>query len=183
MPMFKSKAKGSAFERLVAGHILSAANKHRPKGKKFTKKHCFRTPLSGGHVYVGGSDLQIHRRLRKKFFWLVECKHRKTWRIDQMFATLKGFQAFIDQVTTACKNDRHDRKPLIVIRGHGGGIYAACRMVDLMRWDSDLATHCAGFIWYDLSPKPVQWKMILLAEFLTPLSDKCRKLVITELSV
>lgn len=66
------RAKGSSFERKVASMIVCTFEEFG-----ITKKDCYRTPLSGGHVHASGKDpgdLCISPKLRKYFNYCVECK-------------------------------------------------------------------------------------------------------------
>lgn len=162
-----SKIKGSTFERRVAGEILKAA------GKGFDKKDCYRTPMSGGHPYTGDSDLVISKRLRRFFPFIVECKHRKTWKLEQMFTMPKSFVEFVDQVNAAARKDKLKRAPLIVIRSNGGKTYAAYPSALIYAWSKRLATSTPGFIWVDSKTHQV-WKLVLLSAMLKKLTVKVK---------
>src|ERR1039458_7034048 len=88
----RSKQKGSRFELLIAHKIVAAG------GQPFEKKDCYRTPQSGGHRFAGANDLQISDRLLDIFPFGGEMKHRKTFRIEQMFYPSKETREYHDQV-------------------------------------------------------------------------------------
>jgi hypothetical protein len=127
----RSRDKGNSFERKVAKLIIAAA------GKGFSNKDCYRTPLSGGHPYAGSSDLVMRSRLRKLLPFCVECKHYKTWRLEHMFRLTSVVKAWHKQVRIACKKDRYNRSPVLVIRGFGGLIFASAPLECWVTWMQD----------------------------------------------
>jgi hypothetical protein len=71
---FNARAKGSGFERQVAKFVLTTFNQY---GYHFTKKDCYRTPLSGGHRFAREADpgdLVLSPELRRLFPFCVEAK-------------------------------------------------------------------------------------------------------------
>ena len=119
-----SRAKGASFELLVAKMILKAAG--------LDKKHCYRTPLSGGHAQYSKDmpgDLFISDDLFDLFPFVVEAKHNKTWKPGVMLYPRKQEQAWMAQVTRdtarAWSSGRPDASPFLVMRGNGTEIFAA----------------------------------------------------------
>jgi len=128
----RSRVKGSTFERKVASMILKAA------GSAFTKKDCYRTPMSGGHPHAGESDLIISPKLQAFFPYCVEIKHRKTWRPDRVWRAKADEAEFLNQVIDASCRDEFGRKPLVVMRGNATEIFAAAKYKSLLCWVGDL---------------------------------------------
>ena len=50
-------------------------------------KDCYRTPMSGGHKHAGQGDLQISKRMRRLFPFLVECKFYKKIPLMQILSS------------------------------------------------------------------------------------------------
>lgn len=72
MKLGGGRIKGSTFERKIAGMVVRA---FAPFG--ITKKDCYRTPLSGGHIHAkhcDPGDLVCSPELRVHFSYSVECK-------------------------------------------------------------------------------------------------------------
>ena len=160
----RSKRKGSKFELLVAHKIVDAA------GEPFEKKDCYRTPQSGGHRFAGANDLQISDRLFEIFPFGGEMKHRKTFKIEQMFDPTQEIREYHDQVLAAVARDPDLRAPapLLVVRGNGGGIYCASYRDALNRYWDTLPT-TSGFVYRH---GPAVWKMVLFDELLNALRVK-----------
>lgn len=91
----------------------------------FDRRDCYRTPLSGGHEFAGASDLVISPRLRDKFPFCVECKHRKNFRLEHVFDMVKDFAGYHEQVIAASAREGNTRAPMLVLRGNRGTIYCA----------------------------------------------------------
>lgn len=151
------KTKGADFELLIAKTILQAV------GEPFTKKDCYRTPLSGGHPYTGDSDLQISPRLLRRFPFVVECKHRKDWFPAVMFSPRKEEQNWLLQVSTATAKVA-PRIPLLVMRGNHTKIYGAAPRSGLQPWlkRGHLASIARLVFWYEGTPWwLVEWDTVL----------------------
>lgn len=115
-----SRAKGAAFERLVAKMILEAT--------ELDETHCYRTPLSGGHAQYSKdqpADLFISDTLFEKFPFVVEAKHNKTWKPGVMFDPRKQERDWLAQVWRDSARGREGASPLLVMRGNGTEIFAA----------------------------------------------------------
>lgn len=120
MARVNSRAKGAAFERLTVNAIREAF--------AVGGEDCFRTPGSGGHMnfskrYPG--DVYVSEELRKRFPFVVECKHHKTWHAGAMMLNRKSERAWLEQVTRDTKKAGRGIYPLLVMRGPSTPIYAA----------------------------------------------------------
>jgi len=164
-----SKRKGSTFERLVAACILKAA------GKQFTKKDCYRTPMSGGHPYAGESDLIISKKLREYFPFVVECKHRKTWTESHVFKMTGDMKEFITQVLTAASKDKFSRAPLLIVRGHGS-TYAMSPDLDEWLDEHGLSLEQTARLIF-LDQAGAVWVMVLLSDMMKNLTQIVKKKV------
>jgi hypothetical protein len=163
-----SKTKGSAFERLVAKMILEAA------GSGFTKADCFRTPQSGGHAqYKQKNDLTTSDRLCEIFPFGPEAKHRKDFRVEHVFIQEKQLISYLDQCIAACEREGNIRKPLVVVRGNGGLIYAAALERDLYDYDDELTGPKVPHLLFCHSNR--SWLLIRFEDLLTALSDKSKQ--------
>ena len=107
--MGHGKKKGAAFELHVVKLIRKAI------AKRYDDDVCFRTPRSGGHPIIGGADIIIKPRLRKIFPFAIECKHRKTIKIEQFLKVNAQTKAFLKQ--TMENTFESDDLPLLVVRG------------------------------------------------------------------
>lgn len=116
MARFNSRAKGNAFERLVADMIAKAL--------KVSVKEIFRTPLSGGHPYADRGDLTMSADVLKRFPFTVEAKHQKTFKLEHLVSPTTQMYGWMDQVTQAA-NHTKGRKRLLVIRGNRTPIVCA----------------------------------------------------------
>lgn len=112
----RSKTKGSSFERLVAKRICAAFD--------VSARECYRTPMSGGHKFAGKADLIIGPKLRKRFPFVVECKHTKIWQPGDMLFPTKHELSWVAQVLTASSRSK-GRWPLLVMRGNHTKVFAA----------------------------------------------------------
>lgn len=117
-----SKAKGASFERDVAKVIVRAF-----KHKKIEKKHCFRTPMSGGHLYAKDkhpSDLVIRKRLLRYLPVTIECKHYRSINYMGLIGPVAsgGIFSWIRQVLAANKKTP-DRLPMVVMKQNRDIIY------------------------------------------------------------
>lgn len=150
-----SRNKGCTFERLVASMIIKAA------GKPFTKKDCFRTPLSGGHPYAGESDLQFTKHLRCVLPFVVECKHYKGLKPTQFFSLPNAqISTWMAQVTVAAEKDKFRRYPMLVMRGNATPIYAAAPQEAWMGWGTGLwKTLVPGLTFREYDSEDV-WKIV-----------------------
>ena len=159
----RSKRKGNAFELLCAHKIVDAA------GTPFEKKDCYRTPQSGGHRFAGVNDLQISDHLLAIFPFGGEMKHRKSFRIEQMFDPTQEIGEYHNQVLAALERaPRPNVHPLLVVRGNGGLIYCASYRDALNQyWDTLPAT--PGFVYRH---GRALWKMVLFDNLLNALRAK-----------
>lgn len=121
------RAKGNNFERHVARLIVQA---FREFGIK--KIDCYRTPLSGGHLFASRKDpgdLVISPLLRKYFPYSVECKNDKRLDLERFFIPFKQHKKswpehqWLDQVLRATAGT--DLQPLLVFKGMRTEIYCA----------------------------------------------------------
>lgn len=122
----RSKRIGGTFERRVAAMILAAV------GERFCKKDCYRTPMSGGHPHVGESDLQISKKLRKVFPFLVEAKHRKTIRLDHFLKPTAELRSFRIQIVAEWKKLGKRGAPAVVMMGARTDVYAMVKLPNLI---------------------------------------------------
>lgn len=118
------KQKGSAFERKVAKLIRVAAK----RVMKVKKSDVYRTPMSGGHIHAkreNPSDLVISKRVRKRFPFVVECKHYRRIRyLELMTPSFEGgIHKWIEQVKKCVKGNRYC--PLVVMMENRGNIFCA----------------------------------------------------------
>lgn len=115
--MPNGKAKGSAFERKIAADVAKAAG--------VSKKRVYRTPLSGGHPYADTGDLVIHPKVLAIFPFCVECKHRKTIKVENLFnRPTKEMIGYCVQAVEAVANNARRKKskvalhPMVVMQGN-----------------------------------------------------------------
>lgn len=121
MKLGGGRAKGSSFERKVAKEVVTAFARFG-----ITSKDCYRTPMSGGHIFAKQSDpgdLVISDRLRKYFPMHVEAKH---WRRIELWPLWEPeikqldawkFKGWLKQVTDASRGT--PLRPLLVFKGNG----------------------------------------------------------------
>jgi len=81
--------------------------------------------MSGADKYFDQGDLIVSPRLREIFPFCVECKHRKIFRLENVFSKTKEFLGYHEQVLEACGREGNSRTPMVVVRGRGGSIYAS----------------------------------------------------------
>jgi hypothetical protein len=152
---------------LVAKKLLDAA------GEPFTKADCYRTPMSGGHEYAGEFDLVTSEAFQKVFPFGAEMKHRKGFKIEQMFEMTAEIAGYHEQVMKSCMDAQAKTgislAPIIVVRSNGGPIYCAAPAKAFTDFSSSLGT-AAGII-YKFNGQ--WWKMIRFDRFLEALHDKC----------
>ncbi len=161
-----SKRKGNAFERLIGKQILEAA------GSSYSKVDCFRTPQSGGHAqYSQKSDLTTSKRLQRIFPFVPEGKHRRHFRLEHVFTMTKDFASYLDQAQASCKHEGNARNPLVVIRGHGGLIYAAGRAGDLRRYDASLTVTVPHLLFLH---RGTPWVLVRFSDLLHALSARAK---------
>lgn len=129
------KAKGSAFERKVASMIIKAT---KDTGFHFEKEDCYRTPMSGGHIYAKQeepSDLVLSKRLRKVIPIAVECKFRKTINMYHFTVPFEQHEKSweeknaIDQVLRATKKSSY--YPVVILKNNREPIVLVMRLADL----------------------------------------------------
>jgi len=77
-------------------------------------KDCYRTPLSGGHHEKG--DIVMGEALRRRFPYLVECKHSKAWTLAHVLPMSKLMNQWLEQTFEEAKIEQ--RTPLLVLRGN-----------------------------------------------------------------
>lgn len=159
----RSRVKGSTFERKVIAMILKAA------GPAFTKKDCYRTPMSGGHPFAGESDLVISPELQVFFPYCVECKHRKTWRPDRVWKPKADEAEFLNQVIEASRQDKLNRKPLVVMRGNATEIFSTAKYRSLLHW-AKLSEFPGRVLLF--RHRGVLWGMFLFTDMLGILAKK-----------
>jgi hypothetical protein len=111
MARFNSNEKGKRFERTCVKEILKRA------GKAFTAKDCYRTPCSGGHRPAGSNDMVISERLKPIFWFGVECKHHKNFKLAHLFRLTEQVKDWHAQVLDACQREGDIRPPLLILRG------------------------------------------------------------------
>lgn len=118
------RAKGSAFEREVAKMIVATF-----ASKGITKEDCYRTPLSGGHVYASKKDpgdLQISAALAKLFPYSVECKSYRSLPWEKLVRrTTSIFDKWWEQALRAAEGTK--RLPILVFKQNGSPAYVMYR--------------------------------------------------------
>lgn len=106
------RRKGAAFERTVAKLICETYGVER--------KHCYRTPLSGGHIHASKKDpgdLVISSRLRKMGFkYSVECKFYRRLDWNMLMTRRKKKSHWTTWWAQACKASSDKNPPLLVVR-------------------------------------------------------------------
>lgn len=127
------RVKGATFELQCAKELVSAA------GEPYTRKDCYRTPLSGGHPYGDLGDLTVSPALRLIFPFVVECKHYKVWEPSVLFQPRKQELTWGRQVVTAASNSKSGRIPLLVMRGNFGKTIAAAPARAFKTWFPDIS--------------------------------------------
>ena len=127
------RQKGSAFERQVARMIVTTF-----QDKGITAADCYRTPLSGGHLFASKespSDLQISPKLRRYFPYAVECKCYNKIKFEALLdPACKGsmFPQWWRQIQKAVKSCKEPRpKPCLVFKQNRGEIFAMVRNYDV----------------------------------------------------
>lgn len=109
------RAKGNSFERQVAKMIVEAFAEFG-----IDKKHCFRTPLSGGHRYAkecDPGDLVMSPELRKLFPFSVEAKSYRRLKWRELLSPLKKSGQFYKWWQQACLAAvSNDLEPLLVFK-------------------------------------------------------------------
>lgn len=151
----RGRLKGNAFERKVAADICAAFG--------MPAKQCYRTPLSGGHPYGDTGDLVVGPRLAKRFPYLVECKHRRNWNVEDLFTGSANLCLWLSSVAGRAK--QAGRWPLLVVRGNRTltiAVYAHLR--------SSALAELAHYAQLQLAPMPgkylqvwhaLEWKTFL----------------------
>lgn len=151
------KQKGSAFERKVASLIRAAAG--------LQSKDLYRTPMSGGHAQHFKGDLTLSFRAYAVFPFIVECKHRKTWKPLKMFEANKEIRGYFQQVTVA-QSKEEDVLRLVIMRGNGGAIYCAFVVNELTNEPDYKRLRRPRFPGIHFEVDKEEWKMMLLSRFL-----------------
>lgn len=122
--------KGNGFEREIAAMLVETFSSFGVK-----KKHCYRTPGSGGHRQARNTDpgdLVIHSKLRKLFPYCVECKSYKDINLFDLYTPFKKhkksskFKQWLKQACTAAK--RTHQLPLLVFKKNRSEILCAYRV-------------------------------------------------------
>lgn len=163
----RGREKGSTFERKLAGDIVEVTG--------CEKRECYRTPLSGGHPFACPSDLQMSERLRKAFPFSLEAKHRKNWRLDQLFTGNKEFESWLIQSSDAASSDNQigvKVSPLVVVRANFGNTYAVGLQTELSRfmgWDKGLRRPTRLLLKFNTKT----WVMVLWPDVLKRLGAVC----------
>ena len=121
------RAKGNGFENKIAKMIVKEFHDFGIR-----RKHCYRTPGSGGHRQARNTDpgdLVIHRKLRKLFPYCVECKFYKSIDLWNLFLSFRyhvkssKFKTWLKQVCTAAK--RTHQIPLLIFKKNNADILCA----------------------------------------------------------
>lgn len=163
----RGREKGSAFERKLAADIIGITGAE--------KRECYRTPLSGGHPFACPSDLQLSERLRKVFSFSLEAKHRKNWKLDQLFVGNKEFESWLEQSSAAASSANQigvKVSPLVVVRANFGNTYAIglqTELSDFMGWDRGLKRPTRMLLKF----KGRSWVLVLWSDVLKRLSVVC----------
>ena len=136
--------KGKAFERHIAKDILKAF-------PSFTPRDCYRTPMSGGHPFADSGDLCISPDLQKLFPFVVECKHYRNFRFQDVLPPTKQFITWVFQARTAAA--QMDRPWLLVVRGNNTPVYVlagaeTCREVRELQGYLREGTTCIHHSWW-----------------------------------
>jgi len=121
--------------------------------------------MSGGHAQHFKGDLTMSFRAYKVFPFIVECKHRATWKPLSMFDAGVGIHSFFQQVTVA-QSKEEDVLRLVIMRGNATAIYVAFSVKEVakdLRYNKLLlATHAGLHFKVDGE----EWKMTLFNRFL-----------------
>lgn len=160
------RVKGALFERAVADLILKLV------GKPFTKKDCYRTPLSGGHRFSAKSDLMLSSRLKKVFPFSVECKHQKTFTLQMLFSETKLIHDWMDQAVAGCVRDNAKLLPLLVMRGNGTPVFAAVPSDQLTQWAH---WHPCAKTHMRMYHNKTSWRVYRWDVFQSIMSPRCRQ--------
>jgi hypothetical protein len=127
------RAKGASFERKVA-KIIVAAFKHQG----ITGKHCYRTPLSGGHRYASKKDpgdLVISPVLKKIFPYSVECKSYARLEWAKLLLTPKAAKGhFTKWWKQTVRAAGLMGRPILVFRQNHSEIFVMMRTQDSNEW-------------------------------------------------
>lgn len=162
--MANGKAKGAAFELKIVKLIRNAVKCVYPNDSV-----CFRTPASGGHYIIGGADITISEDLRKIFPFCIECKHRKTIKVEKFFAVTKHTKEFLKQAV-ANTYETGDL-PLLVMRGARTAIFCASTLEALKdsQYEELSSDSIPGLVFRYRSKT---WKIFLFKYMLDILSSK-----------
>jgi hypothetical protein len=120
----KSKQKGNRFELVIVKLIRKAVS------KRFSDEICFRTPGSGGHYIIGGSDIQLKTRLRKIFNFAIECKDWKTIKAHKFFELHADMKTFIKQAIE--NTEEKGGYPLLILHGPRIPVFCCVKDKDLI---------------------------------------------------
>ena len=125
--MANGRIKGKVFERNIARDLLQACRKG---GLNVSPVDCFRTPLSGGHVFASKKDpgdLQLSQIILDHLPILVECKCYREVHLERFLGSPRGPEfKWLDQVIRAAEGT--GRTPILVMKGNNRGIYAVLPM-------------------------------------------------------
>ena len=152
--------KGNAFERHVASLILKAAVK---TDKTLRKRHCYRTPGSGGHRYDKNKypgDLVIRARLLKIFPFVVECKNYRKIEHQNFHSPQSEKWKEIQWLKQVLRESKHHKRriPLLVFKANNRPIWCAFPTNKLGGEHNGVATY---FIF-----KEKEWQMMPFEDFL-----------------
>lgn len=111
------RVKGALFEREVAALVLKLL------GPPFTKKDCYRTPMSGGHRFASKSDLTVSELLTSVFPFAIECKHQKTFTPEILFSGTKLIEGWCEQAVRATK--KNYLFPMVIMKGNRTAVFVA----------------------------------------------------------
>jgi hypothetical protein len=148
------RAKGSGYERAIAKLIVEAF-----EAWGITAQHCFRTPLSGGHIHASKTDpgdLQIHPKLQKLFPFSAECKcYRKISWIELLkpseFSGHKYNRSsgkILDWWKQAClaAQAKKNKMPLLIMKQNSSSSYCLIRQKDYLAITAQSSPNKKSFI-------------------------------------
>lgn len=147
------RVKGAQFELAISKALVEAA------GEPYTRKDCYRTPLSGGHPFGDLGDLTISPEFRLVFPFVVECKHYKRWDPSVLFAPRKNELDWGRQVVDAARKSKTGRIPLLVMHGNFGLTIAAAPAKQFKQWYPDITYDSGLYFQMQLDPEvsAVRW--------------------------
>lgn len=163
----RSKQKGNRFELTVVKLIRKAVS------KKFSDEICFRTPGSGGHYIIGGSDIQLKSKLRKIFNFAIECKDWKTIKAHKFFELHEDMKKFLKQAIE--NTEEKGGYPLLILHGPRIPIFCCLKTNDMIEAGyahlQDVTIPTLQFIY-----RGKVWRLFLFKFLLEELKHKVKKL-------